>query len=72
MNKPPKPINTLSGIAGGCVLPYKVEEQFRREQREKQQLKEQRRHDYMVALFGCVGGGVMGFLTSLLFWLITK
>lgn len=34
--------------------------------------KEQRKHDYKVALYGAVCGGIIGLITSLSFWLITK
>ena len=33
--------------------------------------KAQRRHDWLIASFGILGGGVMGFLTSLIFWPIS-
>lgn len=34
--------------------------------------KKQNRHDWLIAIFSVLGGAVSGFLTSLIFWLITK
>ncbi len=43
-----------------------------REAKEKYKEKQQRRHDWFIAMFSVIGGGIMGFITSLIFWWITK
>lgn len=40
-----------------------------------QEVKNQRkqfRHDWKIAIFGALGGSIAGFITSLIFWLLTK
>lgn len=61
----------IPAIARGEVLPHGIGEELMKQEKEKILLKQQHRHDWRIAIFGVVGGGVMGFLTSLLFWLIT-
>lgn len=61
----------IPAIARGAVLPYGVEAELMNQEKEKILRKQQRRHDWRIAIFGGLGGGVMGFLTSLLFWLMT-
>lgn len=34
--------------------------------------KEQYKHDWIVATVSIIGGGIMGFIASILFWLLTK
>lgn len=34
--------------------------------------KKQRKFEIKLELFSCIAGGIMGFVTSLIFWLITK
>lgn len=34
--------------------------------------KEQRLFQIKLEIFSCISGGIMGFLTSLFFWLISK
>lgn len=41
------------------------------EQNEKELRKKQFSHDWKIAIFSTLGGAVAGFLTSLLFWLLT-
>ena len=42
------------------------------ERQRKEEIRQQRAHNWHIAVFSSVAGGVMGFLTSLAFWLITK
>lgn len=39
---------------------------------ERQAEKKKSRHDWVIAIVGIVGGGVMGFLVSLIFWLLER
>ena len=34
--------------------------------------KQQFRHDWKIAIFNTVAGGIAGLITSIIFWLITK
>ena len=34
--------------------------------------KQQFRHDWRLAIFNTVAGGIAGLITSIIFWLITK
>lgn len=58
-------------LASGKVLPDGLEHALFEKEKEEFLRKEQRRHDWLVASFGVIGGGVMGLITSLLFWFIT-
>lgn len=64
--------NQLSPIANGNVLPYQYYKDKRDREREAKLLKRQFRHDWMIAIFGVVGGAVAGFVTSLIFMLLTS
>lgn len=57
-------------IAHGKVIPYGIIEADLKAEKEKALRKQQYRHDWLIAIFGVLGGGVMGFITSLVFWLI--
>ena len=39
---------------------------------QQAQIKEQRQHDWKIAVFSTMGGSIAGLITSLIFWLITK
>lgn len=54
-------------IPGGLMTSEKI-----KELKEQEQIRKQHLHDWKIAIFGTLGGGVMGFVTSLIFWLITK
>lgn len=62
----------IPDIASGKVVPLGVQKQLLREAKEKAEKKSQRRHDYLVAVFSSICGGIMGFITSFIFWWITK
>lgn len=57
-------------LANGTVIPTSILEAEIREAKEKQALKEQRRHDFLVAAFGIIGGIISGTASSLIvLWL---
>lgn len=62
----------LPPIVQGTVVPHSIQEKFDKEEREKEQQKQQFRHDWKVELFGIIGGSIAGFITSLIFWFITS
>ena len=59
-------------IAKGDFLPPGISAEMMKQEKEKYLLKSQRRHDWLIAIFGVLGGGIMGFITSLVFWLIAE
>lgn len=61
----------LPKIVTGSQLPHGVEEVLMNQARIESERRANFRHDWLIALFGVIGGGVMGFLTSLVFWLLT-
>lgn len=58
----------LPSIITGGVVPHYVYEKSAQEEKEHKQ----RKHDWRIALFSVLGGGVMGLITSFIFWLCTK
>lgn len=49
-----------------------VFDKIQAEQKAEKIRKQQFQHDWKVAIFNAVAGGVAGFITSLIFWLVTK
>lgn len=51
-----------------------IETLIKNKENEKQERlrKKQFRHDWMIAVFSTIGGAVAGFITSLIFWLLSK
>lgn len=37
-----------------------------------EEAKKQRKHDWIIAIFSTISGGIMGLISSIIFWLITK
>lgn len=64
MNIPP--------IANGSVLPDSIKTKLMQDEKEVQEKKESRRHDWMIALFGIIGGTVGGAVSSLIVVCLTK
>lgn len=62
----------IPAIARGEVLPHSVELETMMKEKEKLLLKKQRRHEWRMEIFSLIGGGIMGFITSLIFWLIER
>ena len=62
-------MNRIPRIATGQVVPS-----FHNIQQAKEDEKErkQRKHDWRIAIFSVIGGGLMGLLASFIFWLCTK
>ncbi len=62
----------IPAIARGAVLPHGVEAELMNQEKEKILRKQQRRHEWRMEIFSLIGGGIMGFITSLIFWLIER
>lgn len=39
---------------------------------KQEELRKQKNHDWKIAIFSTLCGGIMGFITSLTFWLLSK
>ncbi len=59
-------------IAQGFVVPNCVIEAEIKEAKEKEERRNLYIHNWKVAIFSILGGGIMGFITSFIFWLIEK
>lgn len=51
-------------ISKGTIIPNGILEQQIEEAKEKELQKQQWRHDFRIALFSAVSGGIAGFITS--------
>lgn len=51
-------------LASGTVIPNGILEQEYKEAKEKELRKQQWRHDFRIALFSVLAGGISGFITS--------
>lgn len=51
-------------IANGTAIPNGILEQQIKEAKEKELRKQQWKHDFRIALFSVVSGGIAGFVTS--------
>lgn len=57
-------------IVNGSVIPDGVQELWIKEEKEKAALKKQRRHDFLIASYGIIGGIISGVASSLIvLWL---
>ena len=57
-------------IVKGSEIPDGVQELWIREEKEKAALKKQRRHDFLFATYGIIGGIISGAASSLIvMWL---
>lgn len=54
-------------MSSGSVIPHGIQEQWLKEEKEKEALKKQRRHDFIIATYGIIGGFISGLLSSILF-----
>ena len=60
----------VPSIAKGTVIPHGIQELWLKEAKEKEALKKQRRHDFLIATYGILGGIVSGVGSSLIvLWL---
>ena len=56
----------IQNISNGKTVPYgRLEEQLK-EAKEKELRKQQWRHDFRVALFSVIAGGISGIITSII------
>ncbi len=63
-------MSKIPPIAEGSVIPTGIHEIWLKEAKEKEELKKQRRHDFLVATYGIIGGIISGVATSLIvLWL---
>lgn len=53
-------------IAKGTILPYGIQIQQIQEAKEKETLRQQRKHDFLIATYGIVGGIISGVASSLI------
>lgn len=56
----------IPGIAKGTVIPAGVQMQQIKEAKEKESLRQQRKHDFLIATYGIVGGIISGVISSLI------
>lgn len=56
----------LPEISKGTIISNGITEQQLKEAKEKELCKQQWRHDFRVALFSAVAGGIAGVITSLI------
>lgn len=57
-------------VAQGTVIPDGIQEIWLKEAKEKESLKKQRRHDFLIATYGIIGGFISGVVSSLIvLWL---
>ncbi len=53
-------------IAKGTVVPLGIQMQQIQEAKEKEALRQQRKHDFLIATYGIVGGIISGVASSLI------
>ena len=56
----------LPNISNGTTVPYGILEEQLKEVKEKELRKQQWRHDFRVALFSVIAGGISGIITSII------
>lgn len=56
----------------GSVLPTPPNPHTITELKNNDDLAKQHSHDYKIAIISIIGGGVAGFISSMIVWLITK
>lgn len=60
----------IPDIASGTVVPSGIQEIWAKEAKEKEALKKQRRHDFLIASYGIIGGIISGVASSfIVLWL---
>ena len=53
-------------LANGSVIPYGIQMQQLKEAKEKEALRQQRKHDFLIATYGIVGGIISAVTSSLI------
>ena len=56
----------LPNLSRGTIIPNGILEQQMKEAKEKELRKQQWKHDFRIALFSVVGGGIAGIVTTLI------
>ena len=56
----------IPDIAKGTLIPNGILEQQIKEAKEKEALRQQRKHDFLIATYGIVGGIISGVASSLI------
>lgn len=64
-------MDKIPELAKGNVIPHGILELQLKEAKEKQLLKQQRKHDFLIATYGIIGGVLGGVISSLLVIWIT-
>ena len=60
----------IPSVAEGSVIPAGIQDLWLKEAKEEEALKKQRRHDFLIATYGIVGGIISGVASSLIvLWL---
>lgn len=54
-------------IANGTILPDSVQRKILEEEKEKNDIKKQHRHDFIVATFNAVIAGIVSLIVSILY-----
>ena len=56
----------LPKLISGEKIPNGIQKLWIREEKERAEIKEQRRHDFLIATYGTIGGIVGGVVSSLI------
>lgn len=60
----------IPDLASGKIIPAGVQELWIKEAKERDALRKQRRHDFLIASYGIIGGIISGVASSLIvLWL---
>ncbi len=59
-------------LAKGTQIPESAAMYIMDKEERKAERNREFRHDWLIALFSSISGGIVGFLASLVFWLLTK
>lgn len=60
----------LPNISKGTVMPSGIQDSFLREEKEQEAIRQQRRHDFLIATYGIIGGIIGGAISSILVLLL--
>ena len=65
-------MDKIPELAKGNIIPHSILELQLKEEKEKILLKQQRKHDFIIATYGIIGGFLGGIISSLLVTWITS
>ena len=60
----------LPTISKGTVMPSGIHDSFLREEKEREAIRQQRRHDFLIATYGIIGGIIGGAISSVIVLLL--